>query len=75
MEGDGAGPVVTHAGAVVECHQNLGVASQWRGQSGEWSYLKLPLVVLLPPKPDLVLLVVDGVVEDDLPHVESLAGP
>ena len=51
------------------------MASQWRGQSGEWSYLKLPLVVLLPPKPDLVLLVVDGVVEDDLPHVESLAGP
>ena len=51
------------------------VASQWGGQSGEWSYLDLPLVGLHPPQPDLVLLELAGDVGDDLPHVEPLAGP
>ena len=32
MEGDGAGPFVTHAGAVVEGHQDLG---EWRVSGGD----------------------------------------
>ena len=49
------------------------MASQWRGQSWEWSYLELPLVGLHPPQP--VLLELAGDIGDDLPHVEPLARP
>ena len=51
------------------------MASQWRRQSGEWTYLELPLFRLHPPQPDLVLLALAGDVGDDLPHVEPFVGP
>ena len=44
------------------------MASQWRRQSGEWTYLELSLSRLHPPQPDLVLLALAGDVGDDLPH-------
>ena len=36
------------------------MASQLRGQSGEWTYLELPLVRLHPPQPDLIFLELAG---------------